>query len=271
MRANLNDFEKWSAAVQFGKTADDYARHRAGFPDAFFARLTALGIVRPGLRVLDVGTGTGSIARGLARLGCEVAGLDRSSALTEQAARLDREVGVRVRYVEAPAEATGLGDSSFDLVTAGQCWHWFDRARAAEEARRVLVPDGRLVIAHFDWIPLPGNIARVTEELIERFNPAWKAGNGLGIYPTWLRDMGMAGFSGIETFSFDLDAVYSHEAWRGRVRASAGVGATLPPEKVREFDEQLRIVLAERFPAEPLAVLHRVWAAVGNSPGKLST
>jgi SAM-dependent methyltransferase len=255
---------KWSASVQFGKTADDYARHRAGFPEAFFERLVAVGIVRPGLRVLDVGTGTGSVARGLALRGCEVIGLDRSSALIEQAERLDREVGANVRYVEASAEATGLGDASFDLVTAGQCWHWFDRARAAEEIRRILMPNGRLVIAHFDWIPLAGNVARVTEELIERFNPAWKAGNGLGMYPAWLRDLGLAGFSNLQTFSFDVDAMYSHEAWRGRVRASAGVGATLSPEKVREFDEELRALLAERFASEPLAVLHRVWAAFGN-------
>ncbi len=256
-----------AGSVEFGKTAEDYARHRAGFPEEFFDRLTALGAVRPGLRALDVGTGTGTLARGLARRGCEVSGLDRSPAMMEQAAQLDRDAGVSVRYVEAPAEATGLEDASFDLVTAGQCWHWFDRARAAAEARRLLVPGGRLVIAHFDWIPLPGNVARVTEELIERHNPDWKLGNGLGIYPPWLRDMGVAGFHGIETFSFDVDAMYSHEAWRGRVRASAGVGATLPPDGVRAFDEDLRRVLAERFPAEPLAVLHRVWAAVGCRPG----
>ncbi len=76
--------------ADFGKTASDYGRHRAGFPDDFFDRLASLGILRTGMRALDLGTGTGTIARALALRGCEVTGLDRSAPLMEQAAELDR-------------------------------------------------------------------------------------------------------------------------------------------------------------------------------------
>ncbi len=252
--------------ADFGKTASDYGRHRAGFPDEFFERLQTAGIVRAGMRALDLGTGTGTIARGLALRGCEVTGLDRSTPLMEQAADLDRVAGVVVKYVNAPAEDTGLSAAEFDLVTAGQCWHWFDRLHAAAEARRVLKPGGRLVIAHFDWIPLPGNMIEATEKLIEKHNPKWKLGGGLGIYPQWPRDMAVAGFKDIETFSFDLDAVYTHEAWRGRIRASAGVGASLAPEAVAAFDDELRAMLAERWPEDPMRVMHRVFAAIGIAP-----
>ena len=252
--------------ADFGKTAGDYGRHRAGFPGEFFERLKALGILRPGMRALDLGTGTGTIARGLAIRGSEVTGLDRSAPLMEQAAELDRGAGAVVKYLVAPAENTGLAAGEFDLVTAGQCWHWFDRPHAAAEARRVLKPGGMLVIANFDWIPLPGNMTEATEKLIEKHNPKWKLGGGLGIYPLWPRDMAMAGFLNIETFSFDLDAIYTHEAWRGRIRASAGIGASLAPDQVAAFDDELRAMLAQRYPEEPMRVMHRVFAAIGVAP-----
>jgi SAM-dependent methyltransferase len=252
--------------VDFGRVAADYARHRAGFPEAFFDRLASLGIARPGARVLDVGTGTGSVARGLARRGCAVTGLDPSAALLEQARRLDAEAGVATEDVVASAESTGRADASVDVITAGQCWHWFDGARAAGEARRVLVPGGVLVIAHFDWLSLQGNVAAATEQLILRHNPGWKFGAGTGMYPAWLADCALAGFRGLETFSFDLAVPYDHQGWRARIRASAGVGASLPPDAVARFDADLQEVLTRQFPTEPLAILHRVWAVIARAP-----
>ncbi len=252
--------------ADFGKTAEDYGRHRAGFPNEFFERLAAMGIVRSGIRALDLGTGTGTIARGLALRGCDVTALDRSEPLMEQAREMDREAQVAVNYVVAPAEETGLDAATFDLITAGQCWHWFDRPRAAAEARRLLNAGGRLVIGHFDWIPIPGNVSDVTEKLIEKHNPKWKMGGGVGMYPQWMAGLYEAGFRRLQTFSFDIDASYSHEAWRGRIRASAGVGASLTPAAVAKFDDELRAVLAERFAGDPMPVLHRVFAAIGIAP-----
>jgi SAM-dependent methyltransferase len=158
-------------------------------------------------------------------------------------------------------------------VSAGQCWHWFDRPRAAAEAFRVLKPGGKLVIAHFDWLPLPGNVVQATEELIKVYNPSWadlpvlKLSGSAGIYRDWFADVALAGFADIESFSFDVDVPYSHEAWRGRIRASAGVAAAgLAPETITAFDDDLARVLHDRFPAEPLRVPHRVFALVACKP-----
>ena len=222
----------------------------------------------PEYRVLDLGTGTGTIARGLALRGwCRVTGLDSEQHLLTEAARLDREAATGVTYVQGRAEATGLPDASFDFVTAGQCWQWFDRPQAVQEIARVLVPAGRLVIAHFDWLPMRGNVVAMTERLVERYNPQWHLGNDSGIYPSWLTDVAEGGFEALETFSFDVEVSYSHEAWRGRIRASAGIGASLATDTVALFDAELEASLKAYWPAEPLLVPHRVWAVKAESPG----
>lgn len=254
--------------VDFGRTADDYVKHRAGFPERFFQRLEREGVLRPGLRAVDLGTGTGTVARGLARHGCRVTALDISASMLEGARRMVSDERLSIDWRQAPAENTGLPGGSADLVIAGQCWHWFDRDAAAREAARLLVPGGRFVIAHFDWLSLPGNVIDATESLIDSFNPGLvppyvRLGFGSGVYPAWFKDAAVAGFVDLESFTFDVAVPYSHEAWRGRVRASSKVGASLSPEQVARFDASLASLLAERFPEEPLAVPHRVFALIG--------
>jgi SAM-dependent methyltransferase len=166
---------------------------------------------------------------------------------------------LRIDYVVASAERTGLDPRSFDVVAAGQCWHWFDRPKAVREVKRLLKPGAALVIAHFDWLPLTANAVEATEQVIESYNPEWTLGGGSGLHPEWLRDVRAAGFTDIETFSYDVTLSHSHEAWRGRVRASAGVQASLRSDMVARFDETLRRTLAERFPEEPLHIPHCAW------------
>jgi SAM-dependent methyltransferase len=226
-------------------------------------------VARPGERLLDLGTGTGTLARGFARRGLGVTGLDVAAAMLAEASRLDQAAGVAVRHVLAPAEATGLPDESFEVVTAGQCWHWFDRPRAAAEIRRLLVPGGRVVLAAFDWLPLPGSVVAATEALIRRHNPAWKLwklGGGDGLHGGWLVDLSGAGFGAIETFSFDEQVAYSHAAWRGRIRASAGIAASLEAAAVARFDAAHAALLRQDFAAAPLSVPHRCWAATARAP-----
>jgi SAM-dependent methyltransferase len=252
--------------VDFGRTAQDYAAHRAGFPGELFDRLVTMGIGRSGQRLLDLGTGTGTLARGFARRGASVMGIDPSEPLLVEAGRLSRREGVQVDFRVGRAEDIDAPDHAFDVVTAGQCWHWFDRPVAAAECIRVLRPEGALAICHFDWLPLPGNVVAATEALILEHNPGWPLSGGLGMYPLWTLDVAEAGFEKLETFSFDVKVPYSHEAWRGRIRASAGVAASLPPDAVAAFDRELGTILERDFPGQPLEVPHRVWALVARSP-----
>lgn len=255
-------------APDFGLAAEDYARHRAGFPASFFERMAALGVGQPGQRLIDLGTGTGTLARGFARRGCRVLAIDPSAPMLEQARALDAAEAISVEYRLGRAEDTGLPGGSAEVVTAGQCWHWFDAPRAAAEVARILRDDGLLVVAHFDWLPLAGNLVEATEALIVAHNPAWTLGGHVGIHPLCMRPLGEAGFRDLQSFSYDVAVPYTPEGWRGRIRASAGVGASLPPDRVAAFDAALAELLAARFPGEVLAVPHRVFAVLARAPGR---
>ncbi len=256
--------KKSMSAPDFDKTAADYAQHRQGFPGEFFQRIMQLGIGLPRQVILDLGTGTGTIARVLAREGCKVIGLDISNDLLEAARQLDKKNDANVEYYLAPAEETGLPDDFFDVVIAGQCWHWFNHPKAIKEVKRLLRPGGRLVIAHIDWLPLKDSIPALSESLITQHNPQWTMGGGNGFYTQWVDMLAEAHFQAIETFSFDVLVPYTHDAWLGRIRASAGISASLGPEAVLAFNEEHRTQLKKQFPEATLMVPHRCFAVIAD-------
>jgi SAM-dependent methyltransferase len=243
--------------IDFGPAAGDYARHRPGFPDAFFGRVGRAGIGTPGQRVLDLGTGTGSLARGFAARGCCVVGLDPSAEMLHEAVGLTRGADLRVHYIQATAEATGLRDEGFHVICAGQCWHWFDRARASREVARLLRPGGRALIGYLTYLADPGTLARTTEALVLRYHPDWRFAGSDGRMPQYAADLAAQGLGHLETFEFDLDICFTHDSWRGRFRTCNGV-LTLSPEHRAAFDEDLRALLASSY-RDPIFVPHRVY------------
>lgn len=249
--------------ADFGKTADDYRKHRAGFPTSFFQALQEGGLINGSERILDIGTGTGTVARGLAELGCKVIGMDPSADMLSAANMMATERGLEVDWRVGSAEDTGLVHESVDVVTAGQCWHWFDHPRVIKEVNRILKPGGLIVIAHFDWLPIEGNVVWQTEQLIMEANPNWEMGGQIGVYPDWFRHLYAGDFRDVKSFSYYEPVDYSHDAWRGRIRASAGVGGSMSKEDVLKFDSDHKKMLEVKFPDEPLCIPHQVFVIHG--------
>ncbi len=249
---------------RFGSRAADYAHHRADFPASAVDRLVGHGVGRPGQRLLDLGCGTGTLARQFAARGCVVTGLDVDGRMLEAAEALAAADGVEVAWHLASAEDTGLPDGSFDVASAAQCWHWFDGAAAAMEARRLLVPAGLLAITNFDWLPLPGSVSGETEALIQAHHPAWDLGGVREPLPEAITHVEELGFTVIEAWVEDVDVPYLADSWRRRIGASAAI-VNLEPAGAAAFDRDLAALLAERFPGEEVEAPHRVSVLVARA------
>jgi len=121
-------------------------------------------------RVLDVGCGTGRLARWIAeRLGpkASVAGIDP----LEERIGLARAQGSAVKFEVGQAENLGaFADASFDAVVMSSVLHWVaDKAKALAETRRVLKPGGRLgVTTSPHELSRVGTIALTLQPLLQR-------------------------------------------------------------------------------------------------------
>ncbi len=108
---------------------------------------------RPGMRILDVATGTGMVAFALAARGAEVVGLDQSEAMLGGAeARLARtpELAGRLSFVLGEAEALPFLDGAFDALSFTYLLRYVDDAAATmRELARVVAPGGRIGMVEF--------------------------------------------------------------------------------------------------------------------------
>jgi 2-polyprenyl-3-methyl-5-hydroxy-6-metoxy-1,4-benzoquinol methylase len=110
-----------SKIIDWGKTSDDYSVFRSGPPLSFYARLLALGVGLTGQTVLDLGTGTGVLARQFARQGSVVYGIDVSEEQIAMARRLAEDEGLTVDFSVGPAESLPWKEATFDAATANRC------------------------------------------------------------------------------------------------------------------------------------------------------
>ena len=140
----LYENEGGVANVFSGKVAD-YVSSRPDYPDALFEQLKLACALGPGSLVADVGAGTGLLTLGLLVRGYSVIAVEPNHAMREAA---DRLLGTFSGYrsVDGSAERIALQDSSVDLVTAAQAFHWFEVDAARVECLRVLRPGGQVAL-----------------------------------------------------------------------------------------------------------------------------
>ena len=120
----------------WGRTSGDYARYRDIYPQTFYDRILARGLCTAGQAALDLGTGTGVLPRSLYPYGAQWTGTDISPQQISQAKQLS--AGMQITYRVCSAEQLDFPTDSFDVITACQCYWYFDHGKVAPLLARML-------------------------------------------------------------------------------------------------------------------------------------
>ena len=228
-------------ADSFGAAAAQYDRVRPRYPTALIDDLVA----REPRHILDVGCGTGIAGEALAARGYDVLGVEPDPRMADTARAKGLAVEVSRFETWDPAGRT------FDLVIAGQAWHWVQPAEGLDAAARCLEPDG--------WLSLFWNIGapdpeahRDIEAVYRRVAPALeKEAVALGRIDrsAWADHAGAltahTAFSNASTRTYDWPHTYTSQEWVDLLRTHSD-HAVLPDETRTALLDGIRDVIDQQ-------------------------
>ena len=259
----------------FSAPADAYDRFMGVRYGAAVAReLVEFAGIRPGMRALDVGCGTGALTSVLtSRLGRgNVAAADPSEPFV--AAARSRYEGVDV--VQAPAEALPFADDRFDAALSQLVVNFMrDAPAGVAQMVRVTRPGGTVAAAVWDYAG-EMTMLRAFWDAARDVDPDGAAARDEGVVMPWCKEGELAelwrgaGLADIRPGELVVRAAYAgfEDLW---APLPTGVGpagafcASLDPGRQAQLRDGLRARLG--VGDEPFELTARAWAVAGVKPG----
>ena len=205
-----------SPTQRFSNRVENYIKYRPGYPAAIIDFLKADCYLTPTSIVADIGSGTGLLSKLFLDNGNTVLGLEPNNEMRTAGETLLKAYPNFVS-INATAEATTLEDASVDFVCAGQAFHWFKAKLAQQEFRRILKPQG--------WIVLVWNERQQTspflaayEQVLKRHCPEYKT-----VSHRRIEEQALTAFMGpgLKGAIFDNEQVLDYEGVKGRLLSSS--------------------------------------------------
>lgn len=244
----------------WGRTSSDYAKFRDIYPPIFFQKIADRGLCVKGQRVLDLGTGTGVVPRNMYKYGASWVGSDISENQIAQAKALAQRDGMDIEYIVSSAEDIDFHDGTFDVITACQCFFYFDYEVVLPKLAKLLKDGGRLVILFMAWVPADDAVAKASEELVLKYNPKW-SGGGYERTPVFVPEVAEKYFDIESRDNYDIKVPFTRESWNGRMKACRGVGASMTEQEIALWEAE-HIKMLSATPSDELEILHHAATAI---------
>ena len=219
---------------RFSSRVENYIKYRPDYPPAVIDLLEAECGLTSSSVVADVGSGTGILAELFLRHDNRVYGVEPNREMREAGERLLRNYPNFVS-IAGTAEATTLDEQSVDFVTAGQAFHWFDRARARREFARILRPNGWVVLIWNDRQSSTTPFLAAYERLLRTYGTDYAVVNHTNVDAEVLR--AFFGPGGYVLKTFENRQIFDFEGLKGRLLSSSYAPEAGHPQHASMLEE----------------------------------
>lgn len=196
------------------------------------------------------------LPRNLYSYGATWTGTDIAENQIIQAKELSKSAGMDIHFLTVSAEDVEFPDDTFDVITACQCFWYFNQKMVMPKLARMLKIDGKLLVLYMAWLPFEDEIAGASEELVLKYSPDWSGAREVR-KPIWIPEVVYDSFEMVDHEEYDIMVPFTRESWHGRIRACRGVGASLSEQELAQWDLEHRELLDKIAPGE-FQVLHYV-------------
>ncbi len=241
-------------SFDFGLISENYTKYRDIYPQDFYDKIIARNLCVNGQTVLDLGTGTGVLPRNMYQYGAKWIGLDISENQIYEAKALSKMNGMEIEYITASAEQIDFPNKSFDVITACQCFGYFDHEKISIKLAKMLKDNGKLLILYMAWLPFEDKVAEKSEELVLKYNPNW-TGLGETMHSICIPDCMYEYFDLSYHEEYKLNVPFTRESWNGRMKTCRGIGASLSAEEIKDWEKE-HLLLLENIASEKFEILH---------------
>lgn len=246
--------------TRFDGRVAEYGRYRERYDaEIVLPILRAWCGVTPQWKIADIGAGTGMLADIFLANGNRVVAVEPNAEMRATCAALRKDESL-LTVQDGTAEATGLPDAAFDMVSVGRAMHWFDLDRSMREFRRVLRPGGWVVVVAFGRTETGREENAAFEQVLRSASPSGADTHArYGVYDRLADCFEGGAFHHQEIFGA---MTFDWESQRGMTLSLSHAPLPTKPE-FPEFERKLRAYF-QRYSAGGVVTLEtRYWINAG--------
>ncbi len=220
---------------RFSNRVDNYIKFRPNYPAEIISFLSKNGILNQQSVIADIGSGTGISSELFLKQGNKVFGVEPNKEMREASNRLLKGCS-SFESLDATAENTLLEDNSINLIIAGQAFHWFDKEKCKAEFKRILKPNGTVVLMWNDRKTDSTHFLQAYEDFIKMFATDYLQVNHKNIDEKIFNNF--FGESNYKMESFLNFQYFDFEGLKGRILSSS----YMPSEEHQDFNFMMSVL-----------------------------